>query len=203
MGIKDWYGKHFKNQTDSKTHKSEEQTLAQKGIQIISDGKLENRVALLIDLEDEINKEIQTENLATYVKTLKERTDLLNHGILQIALPFARAGTYSEYARKLRGWTQMYSLAQSWILQAQKMIPQKQQPNNKEGDTIDNDNIEIQVHMMHDNLGKFIFKDAFYFLGVCFMDVDIAPTAATVVQTMVQPRGGEGLNAIAQPSTEY
>jgi len=199
MGIKEWFGKRFKGQTDSKTLKSEEQTLASKGIQIISDGKLEHRISLLIDLEDEIKKPIETTILKEYVKELKKRNDLLNHGIMQIALPYARAGNDTNYAKKLEGWTDAYALANWWMLEAEKMV------STDYVDSLDYDegNINRLLHMFCGNLNKFVWNLAFYFLGVCFMDVDIAPTAATVVQTMVQPRGGEGLNAIAQPSTEY
>ena len=210
MGIKEWYNKRFGSRDNIEKLESEEQTLAHKGIQILSDGKLEHRIHLLIQLEKEITKPIETVNLTTYIEELKDRTDILNNAILQIAMPYARSGNDPTYARKVRGWTQMYALATSWILQAEGMIPKEKTAENEEKAendqyNLDNDegNIEILIHMLHRNLQAFIWKDAFYFLGVCFMDVDIAPTAATVVQTMIPARGGEGLNTIPQPSTEY
>ena len=194
-GIKDWLQQKFsgkKNVPDDTT----EQSLNNFGIQILSDRKLEERIALLIELETEVAKPIQETDLLEYLAKLKSKTELLNHGIFQIALPYARSGTSPEFARKLRGWTQMYAQALSWILHYEQMVPKAMEDTNEEQRRGNSDSdygtVEVQIHMMHDNIQKYVWKDAFYFLGDCFMDDDVAPRAAAVIQSMMPMMGGGG-----------
>jgi len=207
MGAKDWLIKKFSGKSDL-PKKTPQEKLEEYGIQTLSDEKLEHRIALMIDLEKEISAPIETADLKNYVKILKERTDKLNYGIMQIAAPYARAGTEIDYARKVRGWTQMYAIANHWIHQANLMLPQKAEDKEKKDNIVkkvemQHGNIEVLIQMLHDNLEKFIWKDGFFLLGVCFKDPDVSPRVATVIQTMTAQRPGVGLNDVPEPKREY
>jgi hypothetical protein len=100
----------------------------------------------------------------------------------------------------LRGWTQEHAIAMNWILEAQKLVQAKQSKINGETN-IDTEigDIETLIYFVHGNLQKYIWKDGNFILGECFMDEDVSPRAATVIQSMVPMRSqGIDLNQEAE-----
>lgn len=195
---------------EKKEEKSSERTLHEAGVSVISDRKLENRIKLLMQLEDAVTEPITTDDLQEYLNQLRIKTDLLNHAIYEIAAPYARAGTLPLFARMLHGWSKLYASSKSWILRTEDVIAKNKKPTNKNnGETeepkkadgnesptsFDEGAVDkgMLVRFLHDVLQKHIWKDAFFILGQCFMDKDVSLTAATVIQSM-QPLKGQGID---------
>jgi hypothetical protein len=209
------------------------QTLGEHGVKILSDQKLDKRIELLEALEEVISEPINTAHLDIYVKELKSRLDLLHYSIYKVAAPYARSGTIPRMARALYGWSVLYAEASSWLLWAENMVLENDIPKPKkngqaqakdqaqESTTEAEEKAKIEDHQerqrtrygvidvrfyitsLHDALVKHIYKDALFFLGVCFFDKDVSESAATVIQTAFQQmRPGEGLNQIQQPGEE-
>jgi hypothetical protein len=59
-----------------------------------------------------------------------------------------------------------------------------------ETETID---VKMLVHFLHDVLQKHVWKDGFLILGKCFMDRDISPRSATVIQNVNAMREREDM----------
>jgi hypothetical protein len=59
-----------------------------------------------------------------------------------------------------------------------------------ETETID---VKMLVHFLHDVLSKHIWKDGFLILGKCFLDRDVTPRAATVIQNINAQREREDM----------
>lgn len=108
--------------SNAEKEETQERTMHKAGIDIISDRKLENRVKLLMQFEDAITDEIDTENLEAYVKALMRRTDLINHAIMEIAAPYGRAGTLPQFSRMFHGWGRLYASSKSWLLRTEDTI---------------------------------------------------------------------------------
>ncbi len=147
--------------------------------------------------EEEMNAELKPKrdeegkvDLEDYCTQLKKRTDRQNHAINQICWPYARGGSKPEFARMIQGWTGLYAIAGNWILEAQKLVQSaNEQPDDATTLDVEPHNIETLIYFMHGNLQKYIWKDGNYILGVCFMDEDVSPAAATVIQTMIPTKG--------------
>jgi hypothetical protein len=195
-----------KGQNDKK--ESLERTMHKAGLDILNDRKLENRILLLTQLQDDIAAPIETKTLKEYVAELKRRHNLLNYAIFTISAPYARAGDSATFSHILHGWSRLDASAKSWILRTEDIVSKAEEDNieNKgqndemysllERGTVD---VRMHVRFLHDNLQKHIWKDAFLIIGKCFMDRDVSERAATVVQNVIpalqaggQPKlGGE------------
>jgi len=170
------------------------------GISILSDEKLEDRLKKLQKLQEAIMEPIEAEDDEEYVTALKDRLDVLNQIIYQIAAPFARSGDFPKFSKMLHAWSRLYASASSWLLRTQDYYIRK--ANGEEDDSISVSlgfgtvNIKMMVRFLHDVLQKHIFKDGFLILGKCFMDRDVSERAAIVIQTM-QSRPRESMTSEA------
>jgi len=118
-----------------------DKTLQGLGVSVLSDQKLENRIALLITFQDKLFADIETSDLPKYVETLEDRLNQLNMAITEIASPYAAMGTYPLYTKKYNAWLFENSMAKSWILQVKEIIgyeesKQTEKTNAKQEKTI-------------------------------------------------------------------
>ena len=161
------------------------------GVSVLTDGKLEGRMKALMSFKEDFMKGIEDKELTTYVANLENRVQLLNDAIVEIAAPYARAGTSPRFAILMRGWTKWYRLGKTGILEVKSWVEQQQQTKTSDSRTLsltDQSSINIRndVHYLHNFLNLTVFSDGFFALSLCFMDKDISERAATVIQTMVQ-----------------
>lgn len=211
-----------------------EKTLHGLGIDILKDQKLEHRIKLLIQFQDLINAPIKVESLIDYVEELKDRQDLLNTAIYEIAAPYARSIDFPRIGKAFHGWGRLNASAKSWILRTDDIVRKAEEQKEKEKQkTKDKDDkektkgketkeldipnipkeakelrstaqflgmmetetidVKMLVNYLHDVLQKHIWKDGFLILGKFFMDRDISPRSATVVQNINAMREREDM----------
>ena len=165
-----------------------EYTLADEGIKVAKDTRLDSRLAALYDLHNLISSKIESTTPKEYLSELKTRLDYVNLAIINIASPYARAGDYPQYRRMLRGWASWYAIASSWIQRTEDYFL------TEENNPIDAGIVDtgIFVRMQHDVIQKHVFKDAFTVLNCCFRDKDVSVHAVTVIQSMQMPMMGGG-----------
>jgi hypothetical protein len=220
----------FGGNPEKNEDKELERTLHKLGVDIIKDQKLEHRIKLLMKFEEMMTEPIKTDDLAGYVKELKDRQDLVNHALYEISAPFGRGGDIPRFSKMFHGWARLNASASSWIIrtndtvskaengkdkpkETKTTVKEKTKPESKseqksgekvqetkeeDEDKSDDDHIEqllkeietetidprILVQCLHDVLQKHIWKDAFQILGQCFLDRDVSPRAATVIQNV-------------------
>jgi len=178
-----------------------EKKLSGLGVDVLSDQKLEHRIGLLVDLQDDLKKEVKTTDLKEYVGILKGRTDMLHRAVFEIAMPYASSGSYPYYAKMLDGWLDLHRIASSWILIVEDTLSPTQQAGasntDAEGKTfaqvfghtplfldkgiMDN---QILIRFLHDALQKHVWSWGFAVLGKCFRDKDVTERAAIVIESL-------------------
>ncbi len=182
------------------------------GVSVLTDGKLEGRMKALMSFKEDFMQGIEDDDLKTYVTNLEDRVQLLNDAIVEIAAPYARAGTSPRFAKLMRGWTKWYRLGKTGILEVKSWVHEQEkedetkdsndtQPTDKKKRTeidrmlTDRSSINIRndIHYLHNFLNLTVFSDGFFALSLCFMDKDVSERAATVIQTMNQQKPREDM----------
>lgn len=166
------------------------------GVAILKDGKLEGRMRALMEFKADFMKGIEDKNLTTYVNNLEQRVATLNDMILEIAGPYARAGSSHRFAIGMRGWSKWMVLATQGILEVKSWVAEASQSQKQdETDFADRSSVNLKndVHFLHNFLNVCVFKDGFFLLTLCFMDQDVSERAATVIQSM-QPMHSSGID---------
>jgi hypothetical protein len=163
------------------------------GVNVLTDGKLEGRMKALMSFKAAFMKNIENDDLSKYVDNLENRVQLLNDAIVEIAAPYARAGTSHRFAVLMRGWAKWFALAKTGILEVKSWVREAQQTPKQEESSLsltDRSSINIRndVHYLHNFLNLTVFRDGFFALSLCFMDQDVSERAATVIQSMVNPQ---------------
>lgn len=177
----------LKRLTDRFQHPPEkdtiEMTLGDQGIKVAKDTRLSDRFASIYDLHNLMMAPIETTDPEQYLKELKNRLDTMDLAINLIASPYARAGDYPQYRRMMRGWSSWYAIASSWIQRTSDYW------FNPESNPIDYGPMDLgaYVRMLHDDIQKHVFKDAFSVLNFCFRDKDVSVHAVTVIQNLQMP----------------
>jgi hypothetical protein len=183
-----------------KAQKGETKTMSmgEMGIAVLADGKLEGRMKALMSFKQEFMQGIESENLETYIANLENRVQLLNDAIVEIAAPYARAGSNRRFAILMRGWAKWFTLGKTGILEVKSWVREAQQTQKPEdGMTRLTDrssiNIRNDVHYLHNFLNMTVFRDGFFALSLCFLTEDVSERAAVVIQSM-QPMRSSGID---------
>lgn len=189
MGLKEEFQKFF---TDKKKEPVINDKLDRLGLDIISDRKLDERMSLINDLHDELEKPIKTDDVIKRIQILRDRLQMVNHAMKIVSVPWGRAGDQTNYRLAMKGWETLYSVAMDVINTVDRMVKAASDTENVENST---ENVtdkllatafKINVSELERKLESFlqieVFPYSFLIMDSSYYDKDLAPRHVTTIQ---------------------
>ena len=167
-------------------------------IRVVSDGKLEARLAEYKEYQKLSNEPSKAKNLAEYMDELMDMLKMTNDCVQRIAGPYASGGDEAKGAKLMMGWSKLHFNAMSRAVRTKHFWGSSE--IKIDSDTVD----EINVMNFALSLQHHYLPWAAAVINFCFKQADVRERSVTYIQTMSPfAQRGEGIGEGKPPEETY